>query len=391
MQKIILYIFAFSTILFLSNCATLNRKKVENFYKKNMTSVKKEPFREEIGFYLVDGAIIIPVKIEGRTYDFLLTTVQPSYITEEFAKELKLTSVIQDGDSFANIPKISIGNVDFNANLVMLSSCPFPKCGGFSGGVIGANIMRSATWKIDYENRKIIITNEHKLPQNKHETIDFDIYADGTPFTNIHFGPYDYTSVSLSISQYLELNLSDNYNSFMPSNQKYKGICYANKSKIDTFKGTTIPYIRFEGGLILKNQKTIFMPKYYQSDNYVGNNFFKNYATTFDWNLKKIILEPKEKLKEANNDKSFGFTFSYYEGKIIIGEVVDESSAKEVNLQLYDQVLALENLDLSNMTEDVFCHNTDICSLLCRDEITLKVKQKDTIKTVILKRKKMNF
>ncbi len=394
MQKIILYIFAFSALLFLSNCATLNRKKVEKFYRKNATSVKKELFREEIGFKLVDNLIILPVKIENETYHFMLDTGRPTTIEPYLKKKLNLKQVITPfaDSNFVSIPKVTVGNIDFLSSLSVVESVDTFHCTKIDGR-LGANFMQSAIWKIDYQRKKITLTNyRDSLQKDSVKTINFKTWLYGMPYSNAYFSPYYDIVVSFFTSEAHSFCFSELIKSSLPSNQKYVK-CYTKyqrREKIDTASFSNIPYMRFESGLIVHNNLAHFESKQFTYSGNIGYDFFKNYICTFDWGMKKISLQPIS--KPENKIEGFGMSMWSINNKLTIYCLYEGMPAMEAGLHLGDEILSLDDLAFENITKEQFCEKREnIIKILEKEEITLKVKQKDSIKTVILKKKKIDF
>ena len=394
MQKIILYIFAFSVMLFLSNCELSKELKVTKFYKKNATSVQKELFREEIGFELVDNLIVVPVKIGNEIYKFILDTAQPTGVEPYLKKKLNLQKVNPPfvDSNFVTIPKITVGNIDFLSNLSYVESVDTFHCTKIDGR-LGANFMQSAIWKIDYQRKKIILTNyRDSLQKDSVKTINFKTSLYGRPYSDAYFNPYYDITVNFLTSESHSFCFSELMKSSLPSNQKYIK-CYTKyqgQEKIDTASFSNIPYMRFESGLVIRDNLAHFESKQFTYSGNIGYDFFKNYICTFDWGMKKISLQPISKLE--NKVEGLGINVWSVNNKLRIYRLYEGMPAMDAGLHLGDEILLINDLDCSGMKIEQFCENQErIIKILEKDEITLKVKQKDTIRTVTLKRKKIDF
>ena len=393
MQKILLYIFAFSALLFLSNCGLSKEIKLDKFYRKNATSVKKELFREEIGFELIDHLIVLPVKIENETYHFILDSARPTAIEPYISNKLNLKKIDATFDTNAvNILKIKVGNIDFLSNLSYVESVDTFHCTKIDGR-LGANFMQSAIWKIDYQRKKITLTNyRDSLQKDSVKTINFNTSEYGSPYSNAYFNPYYDITVNFFTSESHSFCFSELIKSSLPSNQKYVK-CYTKyqrKEKIDTASFSNIPYMRFESGLVVRDNLAHFESKQFTYSGNIGYDFFRNYICTFDWGMKKISLQTIS--KPENKIEGFGMSIFSINNKVTIFCIYEGMPAIEAGLHLGDEILSLNNLNCSNMKREQFCENQqNILKMLEKDEITLKVKQKDTTKTVTLKKKKMNF
>ena len=162
------------SILFLTSC------KLNKLY--NQTVIDQQEFSSTIQFKkLSSGHIVIPVFIKGKEYSFLLDTGTPNMVSRELAEELKLEHVYhqqyidsQDNKlalSLSVIDEVIIGGVTFRNNATTIhnfdKSPPTIRCLNISG-VVGANLMKSATWTFDFENNLITISNANEqLPEGK--------------------------------------------------------------------------------------------------------------------------------------------------------------------------------------------------------------------------------
>ena len=165
-------------------------------------SVAQENYKEVIPFEMKFGLIIIKVKIEGNTYDFILDTGAPTVVSEELMGKLNLAtfSEAMASDSqgekeklkFVQIPKLSLQNLEFTA--IGAGVVDFKKSASINAfnvyGIIGANLMRKSIWYIDFANNQITITNKkesiNNLPKT-YDSIEFKPNAAGTPKIKIAY------------------------------------------------------------------------------------------------------------------------------------------------------------------------------------------------------------
>ena len=275
-------------MLFLSNCELSKELKVYKLYKKNPTSVKKELFREEIGFELVDNLIVVPVKIENETYNFCLNTGFTSSISKDLQHKLGYQNIPDFDTTGTVVPKITIGKIDFMNTLSIIIPTDTFGCKVIHG-CIGANLMKIAIWKIDYGKQKIIFTNyRDSLQKAKVKSIDFQTMPNGTPYSMLYFSPDQYLPVAFVTGERHAFCFSNGTTEFLPSNQKYQKhyTYYGKKVNIDTAQYTLAPYMRLESGLTFKNLRANFQQK--NKGDYsgaIGYQFFKNYITTIDWSF----------------------------------------------------------------------------------------------------------
>ena len=126
--------------------------------------VEQPHFKVEVPFEMKLGLIIIPAKVNGKEYDFILDTGAPNVITTEAAQELNLvqTSKSKATDSqgkkedlgFLSLESVEIGGINFkNTGTAVADFSASPTLSCFqSSGLIGSNLMRNAIWQFDFES-----------------------------------------------------------------------------------------------------------------------------------------------------------------------------------------------------------------------------------------------
>ena len=400
MKKFIFYFLALNTLLLFSNCKVAKVWQVAKIYKKpSSIVVQKSFFRAEIPFTLQYGAIIIPVKIENETYDFVFDTNSDCSISPDLASKLNLqnTKKIELKHSkdlkykdkalyFNSVPNINIGAIDFTSNVVLLKDGNWNKVYSTSG-VIGANLMRNAIWQIDYKRKKIILTNfKDSLASADTKYIGFRPYLGGRPSFNTYFSPYLRVRTKISTAYYTDFSIHESIrNRFLPPTVKYvKSYRTQNMGGTDTLRHAAAPYLRFDGGWILKDNPVTFEPRIRAV---MGYHFLKNYIVTLNWQDKKIGFQPIQKpVKKI--ECGYGFYYAYRDDKVVVVSVFENSSASAVNLQLGEQLLSIDGKDVSNITEEEFKKMVKIRNNEeeTRTEVNITVKQKDGVKTFVLKK-----
>src|SRR5699024_7649472 len=120
-EKIVFLIFI---VLILQSCSS--NYKLEKFRDKYMFSVKLEEsnFTESISYNEVMGVMIIPVKIDGSTYNFLFDTGSITMVSSNLKNKLEainksLPFTIEDASGkeesadFGILPELKIGSINF--------------------------------------------------------------------------------------------------------------------------------------------------------------------------------------------------------------------------------------------------------------------------------------
>ncbi|NRA50615.1 MAG: clan AA aspartic protease, partial [Phaeodactylibacter sp.] len=189
-SKIILFV----TLIALASCSTVKTIKL-----MKSGEVAQEDFFQEIPFEYRLGLVIIEVTIAGDNYNFLVDTGAPNLVSKELAEKLGLANVSEQkvGDSqgkkaslgFVQIDEVRIGNLSFRqtgAAVADLNQSQEIGCMEIDG-FIGANLMRKAIWKIDYEHQIITITDKAEqlnIPDNALR-IPFYTVMTGSPIVDV--------------------------------------------------------------------------------------------------------------------------------------------------------------------------------------------------------------
>src|SRR5690606_25322582 len=128
-------------------------------------------FYAEINYDSALELIFVPVEIRGETYRFLFDTGAPNVISKELGEKLAIKSKRNGriGDSQGNRDKLGVIKLDtvgiagiyfYNTGAVIadLNHAVELSCLQIDG-IIGANLMKLAYWKIDGKNRILTLSS----------------------------------------------------------------------------------------------------------------------------------------------------------------------------------------------------------------------------------------
>ncbi len=142
----------------------------------DVSSFRAEAFVRTIDIRIEQKLMFTDVTIDGEVYNFLIDTGAPFVLSPELAEKLNFktsyTTVIGSSNSKRGAAqvgtikkKVEVGGLkfsnfkamvlDYNANTEVIRCLDFD-------GIIGANFMNGAIWQIDYDEKKIVITNKLK-------------------------------------------------------------------------------------------------------------------------------------------------------------------------------------------------------------------------------------
>ena len=150
----------------------------------NKGQVAEKQYYAEIPFTYEDHLIKIVVNYKGQNLPFLLDTGAGNLLFSDQVKSkqtISATDVFDDASQLETIDhqNFKIGNVDFrDMNFVVMDKpSVLKKCFGVNG-LIGSNSFRNSILKIDYANKKVIVTNDvTKLGLSNYNAYDLNPYS----------------------------------------------------------------------------------------------------------------------------------------------------------------------------------------------------------------------
>tara|TARA_B100000795_G_scaffold86247_1_gene62751 strand:+ start:84 stop:1292 length:1209 start_codon:yes stop_codon:yes gene_type:complete len=366
MKRII--IIALLGIIALTSCNTI---KTISTLKKG--EVEQQKFAVNIPFEYRLGLIVFDVTIDGQEYSFILDTGAPNVISKKLAEKLDLTSTsYQDvGDSqgeesklgFTSIEKISIGGINFlntGAAIADLSISREVACLNVDG-FIGANLMKNAIWKFDYDKQIITISNSTEslnIPE-QNEKVPFFTKMTGTPILDITLNSVTEKNVILDLGSNGDIALSKKtLDKIMKTEAKLPlSVSFGNSSSglygtgaSDSIYYTSVSDVSF-GDIALKNTIVEFTN---ESASTIGTNFFKNYDLVINWFDKEITLM-KNKEYDNSSLSSYGFSYNNHNDSLIVSRIHNNSSAANEGLKINDIILEINGEEYGELTSDQWC------------------------------------
>lgn len=332
--------------------------------------VKNTDYVQEMAFNYSNDLIFVAVIINEKKYNFVFDTgAETSVIGKHIVDEIEYKSVTSvkvnaaERLEFIEIPKITIASVDFeNTGAIIADITHFDKTFGCKSidGIVGNNLMRKAAWQIDYKNQKITIADNIKklnvaenasaitMNAGKIRNIYFDVTIDGVPakFT------FDtgYNGKIKADSSF--------FNSLAAKNED---LTYATDSGVIAYTifgakmgktyHTMAKSVDIEG-LILTNQIIAL-----GGDNHylIGNEVFKNYTLTIDWESDQLYFEPTTEIK-ADQLKGYelSFTPNFITKKFEIVRFRVEHALEE-KISVDAEILKINGVDVTNFSLEEFC------------------------------------
>lgn len=356
----------------------------------NSADLITKDFFEEISFEDRFGYIIIPVKIGAKTYEYIFDTGGYNTLTSEimnsneiekrFEVEIGSANKIKSTIGAAKIPGLSIGGVAFGnigAFNFDFEESPQIKC-YTNGGLLGKGVIKEAVWQINYEERKIVITDDLQKLQHLDNAIRIKVKLDKT------FNPFIKAKVNGATIKFL---LDFGFGGFISFTEDTgKNLASENPIVVSGEGSIGANGIDFENTYItpLQNFKLgkaeIKKPIAYYSKNnnynLIGTDIVKYYIVTLNFKESELYLTPiADATREVEIKQSFGFDLNREGEKVYVSRIFEGLAAEKAGLQLNDVVLEMNGMILNEIP---YCEFYSIVKkeLDSKKSIQLKIKRK---------------
>lgn len=326
--------------------------------------VKTRNYLETLSFEFEKNKIIIPVKIQDKTYRFLLDTGAPNIISKELMEAIqpKLVETLSTSDAnnirqdlkVVSLESIHLGSVEFNnfsALVFNLNGNDVFKCFGIDG-FIGSNMLRHLIIQIDAKQKTLTITDKVKrLELNKQHSKKIDLIGNqSSPYLKIGLegidSAQDLVLIDTGMGNLYDIS-KDNYNQ-LKSKDIYNEIGSSEGASSLSLFGEVSP----------NKQTRVHLPKL-TINNFEINNIIThtdqgneskigaellNYGVmTLDYKNKRFYFESYNKSLEWNGD--FGFTQTLKNNKLVVGYVWDEDLKSKIKYG--DEILQINGVDVN--------------------------------------------
>ncbi len=359
----------------------------------NQGTIKNEEYFTELQFEYINGKIILPVKINNKTYKFLLDTGAPNCLTKNLNTALNLEIIQKISVSDANknksimnvvkIPELEIGNIIF-LNSVALSSNDDKNlvfdCFSIDG-FIGSNMLRNSIIQIDTKNKILRITNnKEKLNFNKKSGIKLSLIGNQS-------SPYIWLNMKDKKTAKEQVLLDTGMKGFYDiSNRNYNLLKKENIIKIINI-GNGTKDISLFGNSNMNEQLRLLIPEinisnsiFYNisttttndSNSRIGVDLFEYGVGTIDFINKKFYFDNFNENSIDLKEKLIGFSPTIIENKLSIGIVWDENLKDKMHTG--DEIIELNGTNYEKY---------NICDLISKKSIFKDI----VIKEIIVKTK----
>jgi predicted aspartyl protease len=355
-------------LLFLASCNQIKRLKV-----LKSGTVSTSNFVGSIPFDFNHNLPFVSATIEGKEYRFLFDTGAPCVISTELYQQLKLkkSAEAKIGDSngvkekqiYTILPHIKLGDVifqDIGVVVMNLSTSEIFECLDFDG-IIGANLMRTAKWEIDYQDETLRFSNDIKKLNTDGESFvaNFNPVASGTPYLDITVDEITVKGVTFDTgsSGYITLPAKYFKELYLDSDSRKWGYGISSYGAYGAGSLDTSFYVKTKNiaiGELAKANKMIELEN--RNKEILGNLFLKNYRVIMDWEKGCINLYPTLDTSEKNeNLNNFGYETQFENQKVTISYIFNNSSADKAGLKVGDEVIEIAGQKTTGLSPNQRC------------------------------------
>lgn len=368
----------------------------------NTVETDNKDFYYEIPFEYRNDHIIIKVKIGNEFYDYVFDTGGYNDITNEIQKKNKFqilskqivggTNRLKSEVNVVRVDSLKIGELVFkNIAALQMNFENVPSMCGINGALIGASIIKNFSWRIDYQNKKIIVTDDFSklpiLPNTVKVSVSF----------NERLMPYIEAKLNGKSDKYMfDLGSASLFSLTEKTANKYQ-----RKELIEIFGGVIeggngivkIPVNIFKadkfeiGDAVQYTNKPVIYTKL-SNENLIGNPIIKNFIVTLNFKEGELYLSSMQDDKTRDGWSSFGLNIEYNTGRFIITTIFNGLPAQKAGLNVGDEILTINQQSINC---DTFCDCKLIIDNLIQSnsDITIGIKNGDTIKQINLTKQKI--
>jgi len=347
-----------------------------NFNKGKST---KKNYYTEITYKEIRGKIIIPVNIEGKTYQFLLDTGAPNLITSDLSnriyskhlKEIKVNDANNKSKKLkvVSIPLFTIGEVSFKNTPTIVNN----KDSNFIfdcfkvEGIIGSNMLRNSIIQILPKKKLIKLSNSKEyIAYNEGHALDLTLKGrQSSPYIWIDLAGKDkgkeHVLLDTGMKGFYDLS-KKNYNVFKKKRIFLKisegvGVnsmgLFGPSDKSNIYRLLT-PELKINKGLF----KNVIVTTTSSKNSRIGTEILEYGSIILDFKNKKFAFSPFQEDTVDLNKKLLGMDPIILDNKIVIGIVWDEELKSKIHFG--DEIISVNGEKYVDI---------DICDVITKESI----------------------
>lgn len=325
-------------------------------------SLQNETFEEAVGIEVINGLIVMPVVINGKTYRFLFDSGAPLSISDKLQDQFEYKTVSKghmvDSDKnrvkiiYVQVDTISIGDVPFvdqTALVINFEGNPFIACLGLDG-IIGSNLMRFCNWEINYQDSLISFSNASisekpdsaiaiPFTSDNQYDIQLDLHFGESTISNMKVDYGSNGSISLSKNDFNDLKEKGTFGDiFNETGTDQSGII---GDPINIKNQITIKDTIKIGDLILDN---VWIGT--GKSKLIGKKILSRYVVTIDWEHKQLYLAAVDSADKSQETYGIGIGLTD-DNKFIVRSVIENSTAYQKGIKPNMQIIKIDSLDFT--------------------------------------------
>ena len=341
------------------------------------TFVPEATLPQAVPFRFVAGHIIVDAIPDGSSEptSFILDSGAPTTYSHVAADLIA-------GDTVGTIPVRTIDGSALEVDVVSVSSLRiggalFGDVAGTTGfvapdnplsclseyGLIGANLLKTAVWQIDYDAQEIIIASSVDGLDHIDGaiTFGFGVRSRASPSPVLRF-PTGHGDLTFILDTGSDGGLTSN-----PADLEAIGVTVDPYGpRIDLIgaggAGTSDVSVTYAGvdleldGIYQANYPVATTDTLRQGEGIIGNGFLDGFIVTIDWPEGTVYLDPVSSDGDIPTPpEPLGANLSWDGTSLIIGSIVPGSTATDVGLELGETVSSINAEDRSTISRSEFC------------------------------------
>jgi predicted aspartyl protease len=352
-------------------------------------------FNVTTGFRLTQNTILLDALpgSASSTESFVVDSGAPLTIAPSLARELSLEPLASIGLKgpegghlsvpVTRIPKLNIAGLEFTevGAVVDWVEPPNQLACLSTAGLMGASLLQTAIWQIDFETSNITITNSlagleglskaMKIPFQRSD-------AAGSPRINVGVSDSDAVSLlldlgfngSIAIPVALLERAGDTISETAPTEigQSSSTVFGAKSSQshIATLSELRIGTLRLKDFPVTTGSAV--------SDFHVGIEFLRHFRVTVDWINDDLYLEPRHQTSALYPElPAYGFSTELRDGQLVVGAIWLDSAADKAGMKPGDQLVKIGKYDTKAADFATLCDMSNVVGLFGKNSAPMSV------------------
>ena len=343
-------------------------------------SVQNTDFKAEIPFTYIDERISVKLKINesDKEYTFILDTYSPCMIREGLIKSIPLDTLDLTEEMgkklegsmmkplFPLCRTMRLGEVVFEdiGAMTMREDEDNPFVQVLEDGLIGANLLKCCVWQFDFQDMKIVMAD-------KIDKLDHLKNAIQLPFSPVSIQQSPNVQITLNDTDDITVQFDTGSKGFLSfSSESLLSLVDAGEAveflrrSISPIKKADTDYEKYHFAVLktLKIGEKTFQDLpvgVYRSEDEketvrgnIGIEFMKHFIVTIDWPEKQLYLYPIEDREMKHNIRTFGLTYSYFDGAMRVASVYGRSDAEKKGIEIGDPIVEINGQRVDSLSED---------------------------------------